>query len=1261
MATAGDGRAPYESSGTGGKFRKRPFRRSVQATPYDRPPTPLRNSNPGLLTKLVDPASRLIYAGAHRLFGAFRKRLPPLLLQGPPEINEEAQKVAQEAVRNNCTGVSEPSTDQGVNSASISAAAGISELEQMLKQKTFTRSEIQRLTALLHSKTIESPDDVVEKDGAKLPSSPSPLLRLEASTSGSLKKHGNERDNFHADISTPIVSSRVLEEEIASPAELAKAYMGSRPMKVAPSALGLSSQAPRQDVKLLNNASGLAKTPITSVAPKTANSFRGLENGFLTPRSRGRSAMYSMARTPYSRGPSTFSQKEINSEYGHGAALTSSQSAWGHEGKMALKRRSSVLDDDIRSGGPLRRTRQKANLLTQGSSLSRDKRELGYTALQQPDTSSQKLLLMNKPEPKVSKDFEENGDTSMRVSGYASVPTKSTQMATKILQQLERLSPKEKKFESTLAGMRDKSPSKLTLNMLHGQALRSLEKVDSPKFLPSPHDSQKSESQHHARSHDIHEPASQSKDKVEENSSRKFPIPRNMLTPVNGDSTVLLKDKAPVVITTASTSKLPAEPPQKKRAFQMSAHEDSLDLDDDVHVNGNVSFPSAEDNKPEASLVANKPVFAEVIQTPTLQEIAKTSALAEVTPVLPEVAKFPEQAELKEVENVASSPKTDVGFLGGSVGEQGIGFKFPTSPPSTTATQTIVLPQSTLQMEKVDSEKDSNNFSLFGATAEKVSPFQFSGNEPSEIKSIASSDPKALDSTSVFNSVSKNDHVKFLAFNKDENGDNQKAANMFGKSESLSSPAFAATSTSGFFSFGSSSKNSSTPDATPASTSPMFSSFTPLPASGANLNSLFNNSSSNVTSASTATVISTTATTITTTAASSTVFSTSVPAPAFSTSLPAPAFSTSLPAPVFSFGSAIAPNSASAAPTSVTETGNTNEKEPKSNMSSSPFASTSFATTTTGSSLFGFSSPAATSTTNNQSQASFFNVSSGSQANTQTSTAVTQAVPFLFGSSTPSIASGSTGIPSSTTSGSSFFGSSAPAFNSTPSFGISFVAASSGTKSGSSTSGSTTSIFGSAASTAAWQPAKSSGFGSTFSSQSSVFPFGTSSTPMPSASTSPTVFGSSNTGASTGSSMFSFTTTGATNSSFNAPSQGQSVFGNSTPVFGATTTSPNNNDQMSMEDSMAEDSMQTPSPVSQFGQAPAAAPGFMFGSATPTPNPAAGLPFQFGGQPNQAPTQNPFQSSSVEFNAGGGSFSLGSGGDKSGRRIVRVKNKNRRK
>nr|GEV82916.1 hypothetical protein [Tanacetum cinerariifolium] len=132
------------------------------------------------------------------------------------ETNEEPQNVPREE-------------GQRGNSASISAATGISDLEQMLQQKTFTRSEIERLTALLHSRTNESSSaGVVERDGANPCSSPSSLLRLEAS-SGSVKKHGDERDNLHAAISTPMVTSSVFEEEIASPAELAKTYMGSRP------------------------------------------------------------------------------------------------------------------------------------------------------------------------------------------------------------------------------------------------------------------------------------------------------------------------------------------------------------------------------------------------------------------------------------------------------------------------------------------------------------------------------------------------------------------------------------------------------------------------------------------------------------------------------------------------------------------------------------------------------------------------------------------------------------------------------------------------------------------------------------------------------------------------------------------------------------------------------------------------------------------------------------------------------------------------
>ena len=96
---------------------------------------------------------------------------------------------------------------------------------------------------------------------------------------------------------------------------------------------------------------------------------------------------------------------------------------------------------------------------------------------------------------------------------------------------------------------------------------------------------------------------------------------------------------------------------------------------------------------------------------------------------------------------------------------------------------------------------------------------------------------------------------------------------------------------------------------------------------------------------------------------------------------------------------------------------------------------------------------------------------------------------------------------------------------------------------------------------------------------------------------------------------------------------------------------------------MAEDTVQAtpPAPAAPiFGQQPAPSQSnFVFGASAPS----GASPFQFGSQQNTAPQNpSPFQASgSQEFNAGG-SFSLGTGGgDKSGRRFLRVKHKQRKK
>lgn len=77
--------------------------------------------------------------------------------------------------------------------------------------------------------------------------------------------------------------------------------MGSRPSKVSPSELGMRGQLGREEAGLLTNLPFASKSPIMSLTKKSSMSLGAQENGFVTPRSRSRSAIYNMARTPYSR------------------------------------------------------------------------------------------------------------------------------------------------------------------------------------------------------------------------------------------------------------------------------------------------------------------------------------------------------------------------------------------------------------------------------------------------------------------------------------------------------------------------------------------------------------------------------------------------------------------------------------------------------------------------------------------------------------------------------------------------------------------------------------------------------------------------------------------------------------------------------------------------------------------------------------------------------------------------------------------------
>ncbi|XWS74675.1 hypothetical protein CRYUN_Cryun01aG0018300 [Craigia yunnanensis] len=1303
MATAREESNPYHGGlGAGGKFRKRPFRRTTQTTPYDRPSIAIRNptgsgDRNGWLSKLVDPAQRLIISSAHRLFASvFRKRLLPASQAPEPEANQEARESPP------TTTSTDPPVVQGAfmgceNPGKHTDEGGVAELEEILKQKTFTRSEIDHLTSLLRSRTVDIPGGNEEKM-----SEVKPVVSHDRKEEFP-KTPVRENETLNHLISTPVVSSTVLDEDVASPAELAKAYMGSRPSKASVSMFGLHNQVPRGDSVLLSNKIFPSKSPIMSLVPRSSGQFGSLGNGFVTPRSWGRSAINSMARTPYSRVNSAAVLKGAGmTGDAFGGPSSSSQSSWEQNRisgsrQGALKRRSSVFDNDIGSIGPIRRIRQKSNLLSlKNVSLPAS---AGPLSTHVAGASSAGLDAL-----------PENGDNTTPGTSFTPVPSKSSEMASKILQQLDKLvSPGEK------------TPTKFSPSMLRGQALKSLENVDSSKFLENMHDSDELSGSHTALP-DIRDCVSHKRDKVKENGSTTLlALPGKSVPAVNGvDTDSFMKDNNEPSVKAADSTvgkSIVQQPQQKRLAFQMSAHEDYLDLDDDDYPNGASSATLGEGRERLDNFVMGcKSAAAEAVF------VEKPASLSEVKPI--SSSAFNEKPDLRTSD-------------GSAVVENNACITFPVAQVATSSVPAALLvSQSTSTANKEAASKEPRATSPMLSFGEKVAPakqsdaaatiFGFastnvgdvsSASESSGVKLATSSDPK-LENSSRFATTAPGTS-SYLSDKTDK--ENTLNGIFFRTPESaISSAVSTSTSAGSIFKFGAS-KNSSTLNNGSLASSP-FSFSSPTSSLVPNNDQSSSSSSTNYMSFTTNNDTSAAATTSTT--ANVTVSSTSRP----SMEASVPSFTA---ATVFKFAPSGDPSTsgeATEAKTQDTSSGN---------VAIVPFGSTS-AFTSSGSNSFGgtsavtgtvsstsgcttaivtssgTSSLSGTSSTITNSESGFFSSTFSPVASTGNgifggTSATTGTSSSVFGGTSLSIASTGSSIFSTTSAitstGSNIFGFSAPAaststtqtqglnpFNavntqasaagtgigtSTQSLPIQFSSSASSPSfglAGNTTFSSDSSVFGSSASVAKpfgsgatfgmsssspetnslsssnaiasgtfdsnWQAPKTPIFGSS----STGFSFGSSAS-VTALSSTPTIFGSS-TGASS-SSLFSFTSAAAV-----PPSQ--PVFGNTTPglVFGST---PSNNDQM--EDSMAEDTVQaSPPTVPTFVQQPISPPasGFIFGAS----NPSGAGSFQFGGQSSIGTPQNPspYQASgSLEFGAGG-SFSLGTGGgDKSARKFVKVR------
>ncbi|XP_073016073.1 uncharacterized protein [Primulina eburnea] len=1284
MATPGEATAANanananaNSSGAGGKFRKFPFRRGQRpTTPYDRPPTYVRginshnngsNNSGSLFTKLVvDPASKFINYGAHRFFGSvFRKPLPPTPPQ-PTEVNGDLIDEPHAVVSNDQSGAQKSEAGEFTQPLNSSSSSGISELEQLLKQKNFSRSEVDHLIELLQSRAVESSFRVESQRTEKVVSDSG----RHPFASGPLEENIYEGDRSQGVMSTPVINSKVIEDDLASPAELAKAYMGSRPSKISPSMLGTRSLS---------------------------------ENGFVTPKSRGRMATYSMVHTPHSRVHPHSVQKgfRLTNNDNTGPSMPSYHSLVEQSEKfeskpLALKRKNSVLDDDLGFVGPVRRIRQKPNLLASKTSVTASGTESGFDSVLV--SSKQKLPVIVKPKSSISKTVGENQDDSNPSASYTHVPSRSSEVAARILQHLEKLTPKEKSPESKLVKLRDKSPLRLTPSMLGGQAVKIKEDVVSPQCLLNFQDGQKMKDTSTATLPGAWDSTVQKSGNAEQTSTENSVMRAELLNAVmKNDIVESLKAPGPSSKTVHSIVKngVVAQPPLEERAFRMDAQED-----DGVNCYEAAAGPLAEGKRPnETRFVDND---ASITKGPT-------------------VLKANNQPKAMVPSGHISNKTTESGTLGGHM--IGLGNGGTVFPPLSAAIQSESDPHSVDLFGKLKGTKDLPPSSPFSSRTVDELPALPSGS------SNRTTVLKLENSSSLVNVLPSATGSQFVIPKSDQSGllHPLKAGDANGKSQTvpssalngplfLSSPAASLTAVSSCSANQISTAKSSLFN--PSTSIASFGSTGNGASSSAAISGSFfgSNVAPSVSGGPVATFGAFVDPTTTVSAAQAANDSALVDLKSKAQKESNISCSSGKHSAVASFDAANSGSVASGLDISASYSG-------AHDLQRSPFAgantflvsgvetfsqSTSTQSVSVPSSNMNSSISFGTSSSNSQFAAQHQTFIFNSSASLSDSVAVTsssepaKSVFRLGGSSvmtsvpntTSSFSSGASGIfkfgasslaPSSVpNTASSLAPSSVPntasSFSSGASgmfkFGASSSAPSSVPNTASSFSSGASGMFKFGASSSA--PSSVPNTASSFSSGASdIFKLGASSSAPSSAcnflssNTAPSnVFASTSpfTGFSFGASSTTFTPTSATSSVFNSSSPNFSFAANSPamsspppnitqPMFGnepsSSAASPGNGDQMNTDDSMAEDPVQYSAPsIPQFGQT-AVSPspsGFMFESTAASP----ANPFLFGGQQNQV--TSPFQGS-------GGSFSLGSGGgDKSTRKFIKVnRNKNRKK
>ncbi|KAL5205836.1 hypothetical protein ABZP36_034045 [Zizania latifolia] len=451
-------------TGAGGKIRRRHPPRTGAASPYARPaPAPAavaaaRGGDVG-----SGWFSRLIASGASRLLSSvFRKPSPQLPappqpqpqpepeaepLDAPPSRPESPDDVPLQADTLDTPPSPPPpplEDDIAEGEEDIGAIANNSandgddilrrpdshdamDVGELLKQRTFTRSEFEYLSELLRSRTVASVS-----------------LKPEV---GNIKKMHFEKDNGPRDLPVDFTTRTYgTSDQVGSPAELAKAYMGSRSSKGSPLRFRLHEPSSMPTKSIEANTIQITRPPTLSIVPtsriQASTTSDRLGSIYRTP---NRSSINKLPSSPYFK--SVVASRDLSGAVSSSYQAPSSVHTFG---RQVLKRKSTALNSETVSVGPIRKMRQRYNRVSPlletrlgyrgylGSHASK----LGESLEHSPQTQKRRCLDIIDDVTRVGVDDRAHGNS------YGQAPAQSSQMAAKILKQLDTLVPPQK--EGTL-------------------------------------------------------------------------------------------------------------------------------------------------------------------------------------------------------------------------------------------------------------------------------------------------------------------------------------------------------------------------------------------------------------------------------------------------------------------------------------------------------------------------------------------------------------------------------------------------------------------------------------------------------------------------------------------------------------------------------------------------------------------------------------------------------------------------------------------